>query len=94
MKFKVLRIEKWDDPRDQKFELMEGGLFGSLSKEFEPILVAVINEDPKTAIRLDAVRKALDLKKMVEIIPFDKNQLKVHLKELQCLIDFIITIII
>lgn len=66
MTFKVLRVEQWDDPRDQKIELMEGGLFGEMPKEFEPMLVAVIQNDPKSAIRLDQLRKAIELGKAVE----------------------------
>jgi hypothetical protein len=81
-RFKVLRVEKWDDPRDQKFELMEGGLFGELPSEFEPILVAVIYEHPRTGILLEKLTKAIADKKVVEVIPYENQERALELEKL------------
>lgn len=80
----IQRIEEWDDPRDQKIEMM-GGLFGDLPAQFERIQVAILNVDPLTGqkygVSIDRLRELIDKKEAVLVPPYDNPEYRDELRK-------------
>lgn len=80
----IQRIEEWDDPRDQKIEMM-GGLFGELPSEFDKLRVAILNVDPisgqKHGITIDRLHELIDKKQAVLVPKYDNPEYRTELQK-------------
>jgi len=84
---KVVRVEDWTDPRDQRVKDL-GGLFGEAPAEFEKLTVAII-EDPvsikgesKKAVIVDKFRDLIAKGKATEVEPFDNKEYRTELTKI------------